>query len=86
MVLDKDQNISREVADGAPLSVLYRGGCCCQTPCAKVVNLLIMGQTGTGKTTLVDSFINYLLGIEFYDKFRYKLVDERKLAEERSKV
>ncbi len=33
-------------------------------------------MTGTGKTTLIDSMINYLMGIEFYDKFRYKLIDE----------
>ena len=38
-----------------------------------------MGQTGAGKTTLVDSFCNYLFGIEFYDKFRYRLVDEKAL-------
>lgn len=35
-------------------------------------------MTGSGKTTLIDSMLNYLLGVEFFDKFRYKLVDERK--------
>ena len=40
------------------------------------MNLIIVGKTGTGKTTLVDSFINFLLGIEFYDQFRYRLIDE----------
>ena len=42
-----------------------------------------MGQTGAGKTTLVDSLLNFLLGIEYYDKFRYKLVDESALQKER---
>lgn len=36
-------------------------------------------MTGTGKTTLIDSFINYILGVEFYDKFRYNLIDERNI-------
>jgi len=40
----------------------------------------VVGMTGTGKTTLIDSLINYLLGVEFYDLFRYKLIDERELA------
>ena len=42
-----------------------------------------MGQTGAGKTTMVDSLLNFLLGIEYYDKFRYKLVDESALQQER---
>ena len=33
--------------------------------------------------TLVDAFTNFLLGIEFYDKFRYRLVDERDLRSRR---
>ena len=45
---------------------------------------MVAGQTGAGKTTLVDSFLNYLLGTEYYDKFRYKLVDEKKLVDDRT--
>jgi len=37
---------------------------------------LVVGKTGSGKTTFIDSFCNYLLGIKLYDKFRYRLVDE----------
>ena len=47
------------------------------------MNYLVIGPTGAGKTTLVDSFVNHILGIEKYDKYRYKLVDERQIAEER---
>ena len=36
-------------------------------------------MTGSGKTTFIDSFINFVMGVEFYDKFRYKLIDERKI-------
>ena len=44
------------------------------------MNIVVLGQTGCGKTTLVDSFLNYILGVDFFDKFRYKLVDERDLV------
>ena len=41
---------------------------------------MVTGQTGAGKTTLIDSLANYLLGVEFYDQFRYKIVDEKGLV------
>ena len=56
---------------------LLKGNCSCGKQSNKTINLLVAGQTGAGKTTLVDSFINFMLGIELYDKFRYKLVDEK---------
>ena len=46
---------------------------------------MVAGQTGAGKTTLIDCFTNFLLKVELYDTFRYKLVDERKLIETRQK-
>ena len=45
--------------------------------------MLVIGPTGAGKTTLIDAFANHVLGVEIYDKFRYKLVDEREIEEER---
>ena len=47
---------------------------------------MVTGVTGAGKTTFVDSMVNYLLGTEYYDKFRYKLVDERSLIAERTSM
>ena len=44
----------------------------------------MLGETGAGKTTYVDSYLNYLLGIDYYDKFRYKIVDESDLIKERA--
>lgn len=38
--------------------------------------LLVMGETGTGKTTLLDAFVNYLAGMNYEDQWRYKLVNE----------
>ena len=45
---------------------------------------MVLGPTGAGKTTFVDSFLNFVLGIEFYDRFRYKLVNEKSIEAERS--
>lgn len=38
--------------------------------------LLLIGEVGSGKTTLVDAFVNYLAGINYEDPWRYKLIDE----------
>ena len=42
----------------------------------KAVIFMMVGQTGCGKTTLLNSFINYLLGIEIDDDFRYEIIHE----------
>ncbi len=39
--------------------------------------LLIVGATGTGKTTLINAMINYLYGVEWKDDFRLKLIIEK---------
>ena len=44
----------------------------------KCKNLIMIGETGSGKTTLINCFINYLMGINKYDDFRYILIDENK--------
>lgn len=62
---------------------MYRGECSCKNHCTKVINIMVLGQTGAGKTTLIDSLTNYILGIDLLDKIRVKLVDERDLVAER---
>ena len=38
--------------------------------------LMIVGATGAGKTTLINSMINYLFGITFDDDFRLQMISE----------
>ncbi|KAI6660803.1 hypothetical protein LOD99_10200 [Oopsacas minuta] len=38
--------------------------------------IMILGATGSGKTTLINSMINYLFGVKYTDEFRFKLVTE----------
>ena len=47
---------------------------------AKVI--LLIGQTGNGKTTLINFLINILLGVEYKDDFRFKIVVEKKRLDE----
>ena len=47
-------------------------------PGKKYYTLLLLGETDSGKTTLLDAFANYLSGIEFDDEWRYRLSYENK--------
>lgn len=38
--------------------------------------ILLMGATGSGKTTMINAMINYILGVEWKDPFRFMLVNE----------
>ena len=44
--------------------------------------IMLVGATGSGKSTLVDGIINYIMGVNFEDPFRFKMVvlekEERK--------
>eukprot|EP01084_Bolivina_argentea_P073022 132541_1 len=40
--------------------------------------ILICGKTGTGKTTLINSMMNYIYNIKQDDKYRMKLITENK--------
>lgn len=44
---------------------------------------MLVGATGSGKSTLVDGIVNYVLGVRFNDPFRFTLVQ---LEEEENKV
>ncbi|KAM3822752.1 uncharacterized protein M6D78_018295 isoform 2-T2 [Vipera latastei] len=38
--------------------------------------ILVMGATQSGKTTLINGMINYILGVQWGDNFRFKLMHE----------
>ncbi|XP_042889276.1 uncharacterized protein LOC122264445 [Penaeus japonicus] len=38
--------------------------------------ILMIGQTGAGKTRLLNAMLNYILNVKFEDSFRYTLKDE----------
>ncbi|KAK8378025.1 hypothetical protein O3P69_018749 [Scylla paramamosain] len=38
--------------------------------------IMLVGATGSGKTTLINGMINYIFGIQWKDTFRFKLITE----------
>lgn len=43
--------------------------------------IMVVGATGTGKSTLINRMINYILDIKYTDKFRFQLVIEKETSQ-----
>lgn len=49
-------------------------------------NIMVIGETGTGKSTWINALINYLQGIQYDENIRYNLFDEKKLQNDYQKL
>ena len=43
--------------------------------------IMVIGATGTGKSTLINRMINYILDVKYTDKFRFQLVIEKETSQ-----
>ncbi|CAH3036311.1 unnamed protein product, partial [Porites lobata] len=49
--------------------------------------LLLIGATGSGKSTLINGMANYIMGVKWEDDFRFQLViDDPKVSKSRSQT
>ena len=49
----------------------------------RVLNMVVVGMTGAGKTTWINGFVNHILGIKKNVPWRYVIADEQKIINER---
>ena len=40
--------------------------------------IMLMGASGSGKSTLINAMVNYIIGVEWEDNFRFNMVDDKR--------
>ncbi|KAI4883004.1 hypothetical protein NFI96_030775, partial [Prochilodus magdalenae] len=48
--------------------------------------ILMVGETGTGKTTLINTMVNYFLGVKFEDKVWFEITEEEQRDQSESQT
>ena len=64
IIVDQDKRVAVKVVD------MYH------TVKSHHIVIMLVGATGSGKTTLIDAIANYIYGVEWEDDFRFKLVPD----------
>ena len=50
--------------------------------CVQEKVIMLVGATGSGKTTLINGFVNYIFGVEWQDAFRFMMIMESNAADQ----
>ncbi|XP_061079409.1 uncharacterized protein LOC133114227 isoform X2 [Conger conger] len=48
--------------------------------------IMMLGETGTGKSTLINVMVNYILGVEYQDDIRFEIIKEEERSQTESQT